>query len=51
MRRGPFHQGELNIDDLEARLDQAQAQLNLTGEEQRPDESAQDKKKASLPRT
>jgi Mg-chelatase subunit ChlI len=51
MRRGPFHQGELNIDDLEARLDQAQAQLNLTGEEQRPDEAAQDKKKASLPRT
>ena len=51
MRRGPFHQGELNLDDLEARLDQAQAQLNLSGEEQRPDDAAQDKKKASPPRT
>ncbi len=51
MRRGPFQQGELNLEDLEARLDQAQAQLDLTGEEDRPDEAAEDKKKASLPRT
>jgi Mg-chelatase subunit ChlI len=51
MRRGPFQQGELNIEDLEARLDQAQAQLNQTGEEEHPDDAGQDKKKASLPLT
>ncbi len=48
MRRGPFHQGELDIEDLQSRLEQAQAQVDLSGESKPPkDEPAEAKKKVS----
>ncbi|MCJ7513910.1 MAG: ATP-binding protein [Anaerolineales bacterium] len=48
MRRGPFQQGELDLDDLQARLEQAQAQGTPSEDDMHPqDAGAEDKKKAS----
>jgi Mg-chelatase subunit ChlI len=49
LRRGPFHQVDVNIDDLQSRIDQIQTQFGV-GEDGdlSPDEEAQDSKKKDL---
>ncbi len=48
LRRGPFHQSEVSLDDLQARIDQAQAQVGAASEsEPSTEEQPADKKKVS----
>jgi Mg-chelatase subunit ChlI len=48
LRRGPFHQSEVSLDDLQARIDQAQAQVGAAYEsEPSTEEQPADKKKVS----
>ncbi len=48
LRRGPFHQSEVSLDDLQARIDQAQAQVGAADEsEPSTEEQPADKKKVS----
>ena len=50
MRRGPFQNGELQLDELQARMDQAQAQLSTADDAQAmPDNSPSDVKKKVSP--
>ena len=48
LRRGPFHQAEVSLEDLQARIDQAQAQVGAASEsEPASEEQPADKKKVS----
>jgi Mg-chelatase subunit ChlI len=48
LRRGPFQQAEVSLEDLQARIDQAQAQVGAASEsEPSSDEQPADKKKVS----
>jgi len=48
LRRGPFHQAEISLDDLQARIDQAQAQVGAAYESETASEpQPADKKKVS----
>jgi Mg-chelatase subunit ChlI len=48
LRRGPFHQAEVSLEDLQARIDQAQAQVGDAGEsEPASEEQPSDKKKVN----
>jgi Mg-chelatase subunit ChlI len=48
LRRGPFHQSEVSLDDLQARIDQAQAQVGAAYESEPASEpQPADKKKVS----
>jgi len=48
LRRGPFHQSEVSLEDLQARIDQAQAQVGAASEsEPASEEQPADKKKVN----
>jgi Mg-chelatase subunit ChlI len=48
LRRGPFHQAEVSLEDLQARIDQAQAQVGAASEsEPAAEEQPADKKKVN----